>query len=368
MKIVMIDHFSSTNQYTVELVEELSKLAEVILLTVNDSTISGSKRYKYKKILYGHVDGVMLKRKFKYLWSLIRFVITVIKERPDVIHIQTFRNYRVELPIYRLLRRITKKMVITAHNVAPHEQVNDKSPYIDIYNLCDAIVVHNNVCKEILVNDNQVSEEKIKVIPHGTYNMFKTEYQQKKNTDIIEFIQFGLIRKYKGIKTLIEAINLLPEDYKMKAHFTIAGRQDKRLDDTDYDGLIEKYNLKNIITFIPIRISDEDMIRMFLEADVCTCPYINIYGSGALLMAYTFELPVIASDIPAFREETENGKTGYLFKAKDSNDMCRQIKKFLDADNGEIQEKKNNIKRLIENKYSWSSSAKKTYSLYEIIE
>ena len=228
MKVLMVEHFSSTNQYTVELVEELSKYVDVTLLTVGDSSLEGAKQYKYKKILYGHAEGSMMKRKVIYLWSLVEFVTTILSEKPDVLHIQTFRNYKAELPLYRFLRHKVKKMIITAHNVAPHEQNGGKSPYVDIYNICDAIIVHNEVCKKILINDNQINEEKIAVIPHGTYNTFQIKKLLLQKTDKIEFLQFGLIRKYKGISTLIQAINMLPESYKKQVHFTIAGRQDKR--------------------------------------------------------------------------------------------------------------------------------------------
>ena len=366
MKVLMVDHFSSTNQYTVELVEELSKYADVTLLTVGDSSLKGTKRYKYKKILYGHENGSMLKRKIIYLGSLIRFMWTVIAEKPDVLHIQTFRNYKAELPIYRLLRHKVKKIIITAHNVAPHEQNGGKSPYLDIYNLCDAIIVHNDVCRKILIDDNQIKKDKIVVIPHGIYNTFLGEKSALEETKKIEFLQFGLIRKYKGVSTLIQAISMLPANYKEKVHFTIAGRQDKRLDDSDYEKMIEEFQLENVITFIPERISDQDMVEMFSRATACTCPYVNIYGSGALLMAYTFDLPVIASDIPAFREETNDGKTGYLFKVSDPQDLCKQLMRFIDADKNEIVEMKKNIKELTEDKYNWKISAKKTYELYKM--
>ena len=367
MKVYMIDHFSSVNQYSVELSEELGKMTDLTVLTVNDSVISDNHNFKYKKILYGHYDKGSFEKKVIYLSKLIGLAIQIIKGRPDVLHIQTFFKYEVEVKLYQLLKPFVGKYIYTCHNVAPHEQKQKKSPYHKIFKLANRIIVHNDVCKSILVNDNEVPEEKIVVIPHATYGMTAEKSVgiiKKNDHSKIELLQFGLIRKYKGVNTFIEALNYLPESYKKKIHVTIAGKQDKKLDDTDYAGLIDKYNLNEIVTFCPVRISDDDMVKMFKEADACVCPYVNIYGSGALLMAYTFGVPVIASKIPAFEEETDGGKTGFLFDVGNYKDLAKKIIDFIDLDDDLIQAKKKEIHRLVTEKYSWKKSAEKTYNAY----
>lgn len=369
MKAYMIDHFSAVNQYSVELSEELGKRIDLTVLTVNDSIIEGSHSFKYKKILYGHYEKSEMAKRVIYLCKLIRLSTEIILNRPDVVHIQTFGKYNVEVKLYRALKPFVGKYVYTSHNVAPHEQKAEKSPYHEIMDLADTIIVHNEVCKDILVNDNGIDPSKIAVIAHGAYSLTikdrKIVCLREDKKEKVELLQFGLIRKYKGIKTLLEALNLLPESYKNKLHVIIAGKQDSKLDDTDYRGIIDNYGLDSVVSFRPERIPDSDMISMFENADACVCPYVNIYGSGALLMAYTFDVPVIASDIPAFREETDNGKTGFLFRPEDAEDLASKIIEFIDFNPDAIQRKKDEINRLVSEKYSWTKSADCTLDVYK---
>lgn len=365
MKILMIEHFSGGNRYTVELCENLAEYAEITLLTVDNSLITGKKAYDYKKVLCGH-GGSLPKRIKKYLKSLWSTVKEVIKGKYNCVHVQTFRISFIEILLYLFLKPNIKELVYTAHNILPHE-INfvDKLMYKIMYKISNRIVVHNNYCKALLVKNFKINENKIFVIPHGTYQSYKM-YEIEGSTAKSKFtiLQLGTIREYKGIITLIDAIGLLPEKYKKKVQVIIAGSQALKLDSTDYQRLVNEKGLQKTIIFLNNRVQDEEICSMYNKADVCVLPYKEVYGSGALLMSYTFNKPVIVSDIPTFIEETDMGKTGLLFKNGNSYDLKEKIIEFINLKQENIDEMKENIVRLINEKYNWSISAKLTYEIY----
>lgn len=362
----MIDHFSSISMYTTDLCNELGKLIDLDLLTVNDSALSGEQSYKYKKILFGHHDGSKLVSVITYLLSLVLCFGKIIWGNYDVIHIQSFRNIRIESWLFKFTRRKKMKYVHTLHNILPHEaSAKDKMDYGRVYAICDALIAHNHASKEAFTQVFPALSSKVTIIPHGAYTYIKDMVHPSQKTSKVTFFQLGLIRQYKGIDILLAAVSNLSIEDKEKCYVVIAGRQDKRMDPTDYEGFIKKNNLEHIVTFIPKKISDAKMAELYNHSDVCVFPYRNIYGSGSLLMAYTFEKPVIASDIPTFLEETANGMTGLLFENGSAEDLALKMHDYINMSEKDMARLKKNIIQLREEKYNWKICAKKTLQIYE---
>lgn len=365
MKVLMIDHFSSVSMYSTDLCDELCKLADVDLLTVNDSALVGEKGYKYEKSLYGHYDGNKLGRATRYIVSLFKCFRKILFGNYDVIHIQSFRNVSVESRLYKITRRKKAIYVHTLHNILPHEaSQKDKENYGRIYDLCDSLVAHNQASMTAFAENFPKLVDKVSIIPHGAYSYIRNMVRQKEASDKTIFFMLGLIRKYKGADILLEAVSKLSVKDRENCHVIIAGRQDKRLDPTDYESYISENDISNTVTFIPEKISDEKMAEFYNEADVCVFPYRSIYGSGSLLMAYAFSKPVLVSDVPAFIEETEQGQTGLLFESENADDLAEKMHTFITMPYTEKLKYKESIERLTEHKYNWKKCAEKTMEVY----
>ena len=302
-KVLMIEHFSTGNMYCINLAEELAEIVNLRVLSANTSEYQGSTYFKNDKILYGYYNG-KINSIFKYLISQLKVFLIILFGGYDTIHVQSFRKISFELILYRTLRPFYKNFVYTVHNVVPHEE-NEKEmkSLYELYSFCDKLILHNQASVDKLLEIFPINKEKLYIIPHGIYRDIESYVDvSTKQQGKIEFLTFGLIRKYKGIQILLEAIKILPDSAKEKCHFTIAGKQDEKLDNTNYRGYIHDNNLEAYVTFIPKRIDTIDLINMYNNCEVCILPYLNIYGSGSMLMAYTFKKPVIASDIPSFEE------------------------------------------------------------------
>ena len=65
------------------------------------------------------------------------------------------------------------------------------------------------------------------------------------------------------------------------------------------------------------RIPNEEVANLFAVSDYFVLPYQDIAQSGAITVAFQYNVPVIVSDIPQFAEFVEEGKTGLCFKSED---------------------------------------------------
>lgn len=366
MKVLMIEHFSAGNEYSVELCKNLSKHVELTLLTVDNSKIQNDAPYVCNKVLcgYGHP---LLKRAGIYIRSIIRTFWEAVFGRYDVIHVQTFRVAYIEILLYSLLRLMGIKIVHTVHNVIPHEAgIMDNFFYRIMYSASDALIVHNNSTADVLKKRFALAGKKINVVPHGTYDFYKEMGVKKaRGSDgIVKFIQIGKIRKYKGAEILVRAAGAVAKQSRGSFHVVIAGKQEYEF---DFEELIKSEGVEDCVEFINGFLASEELASIMESADACVFPYTNVYGSGALLLSYTFGIPVIVSDIPTFVEETEGGMTGLIFKNEDHEDLANKMIEFINMDNSKKNAYKGVIEKLVESKYSWENSALLTSRLYSSI-
>lgn len=142
--------------------------------------------------------------------------------------------------------------------------------------------------------------------------------------DKITFLFFGHIREYKGIDILIEAANRLNTSHLGKFKVIIAGACDNW---ERYEKLIDDPNLFELyIQSIP----NEEVADLFSKAHYAIFPYRDIAQSGALTVALNYNLPVIVSDLEAFKETVEDRESGYFFEAGNIVALVETMKYVID--------------------------------------
>ena len=278
---------------------------------------------------------------------------------------------------YKLLG---KKIVFTAHNV--NDRVRDgKDTHLNrlslkiMYNIVDHIIVHTDKMKSQLTSGFNIKEEKVTVIPYGINNMVpnsdlnrahaREKLQLGREEKTLLF--FGNITNYKGLDYLIMALAEFRKNHN-NFKLIIAGRISK--DSADYwkniQNLIIQNELRNHIInkieFIP----DRDIEIYFKSADVLILPYNYIFQSGVLFMAYSFGLPVIATDVGSLKEDIIEDSTGYICKPKNHQDLREKIEQYFQSDlYKNSEENRKRIRKYAFEKYSWDRIGKKTYEVYQ---
>ena len=155
-----------------------------------------------------------------------------------------------------------------------------------------------------------------------------------KNDSRRVFLFFGGIRDYKRLELFIKAANKID---KNKAYFVIAGFCN---DKEKYEKLIaNKENFNVNFSFI----ENDSIPDYFTQADFLVLPYSDTTQSGPLLIAYNYNLPIIASDLEYFKQMVKNGENGYLFEQNNIDDLVDCFSKAIMLNENDYQTMRENM-------------------------
>lgn len=314
----------------------------------------------------------------KYYYFLIKYAG---ETDSKIFHIQWPNKFvyfdRTILNLY--FKLLGKRLIHTAHNINSGERdendnILNRLSLRFMYKITDQIIVHTEKMKSQLINDFNVRQTKIYVIPHGINNAVPytdiTQEQAKKNLNIPGnkkvLLFFGNITIYKGLDYLLHALgNLKHRDDNLC--LLIAGR--KKVDNAYWESIeniIRKEKLESFIVKHIKYIPDSEIEFYFKSADVLILPYKNIFQSGILFIAYRFGLPVIATDVGSLREDIIEGKTGYICRPQDPIDLTEKIELYFKGDlYRNLEANRYKIIEYANEKYSWEKIGEKTCYLYE---
>jgi glycosyltransferase involved in cell wall biosynthesis len=267
-------------------------------------------------------------------------------------------------------------LVHTAHDVLPHE--TRKIDYLLNYFLYKAsrkIIVHSSYIKNKLSSIFNIKKEKIEIVPHGNFDIYQSssplsneearkEFNLSPTDKVILF--FGFIREYKGLDILLDTYSIVQKK-NPEIKFIIAGSIESKSLAQVYKNKISTFQSdESLITnfsFIP----SEKVATYFTAADFVVLPYKDIDHSGIVHLAYSFEIPIIATNVGDFAETIEEGKSGYLVERNDPHALADRIIEAFSNIELKIN-MKNYIKELNKNKYSWDESARKTIEIYKKVK
>lgn len=151
--------------------------------------------------------------------------------------------------------------------------------------------------------------------------------EELKDLDKPYILFFGRIEAYKGIALLYRAF-LDCDELKDKYQLVIAGRGELGFERAKDDSMV---------TFLNRYITDTEIANLYQHAQCVVYPYISATQSGVLSLAFYYQLPVLVSDVPFFKNIVESSETGLLFKNGDVDDLKRQLLALLRQDNTKIK-------------------------------
>ncbi len=320
-----------------------------------------------------------LTKLFAYYMRLISYAA---HSRPKTLHILWNNKFewfdRTVLMCY--YKVMGKKIAFTAHNVNQARRDGNDSLLNRItlriqYHLCDHIFVHTRKMKEELCQDFGVSGNAVTIIRHPINDAFPdtalTPSEAKQKLSLREeekaILYFGRLRPYKGIEHLLAAFQLLVAkhpDYRL----VLAGEPKKGSE--AYREEIEHKVANDFkpgqvisrIQFIP----DNEMELYLKAADVLVLSYKEIFQSGVLFLAYSYGLPVVATDVGSFREEIVEGKTGFLCKPGDVEDLAGTLEKYFASElYRELRTRRQEIREYAFRVHSWDAVAELTRKAYQ---
>lgn len=257
------------------------------------------------------------------------------------------------------------KAVAIADNIIPHEKHFFDIPLARFFvrRQSGIVTLSHSVEQEL----HQICPEaKSLTIPHPLYSNFgdrtDTLEARKKlgmrgsDEEILSrkvLLFFGLIRDYKGLDLLLEAMPLLDGSYTL----VVAGE--------NY-GSFEKYSqIINSERFAPVRnnlilvnryIPDGEVKVFFSAADVSVLPYRSATQSGISSISWNFDVPLITTPVGGLVESVGQAGTGMLTESVSAKGVADAVKKYF-AENKK-EEYLYNISRL-KRELSWETFADK---------
>lgn len=140
---------------------------------------------------------------------------------------------------------------------------------------------------------------------------------------------FGRIEEYKGIHLLYKAF-VDCKDLSEKYALVIAG--------SGQLGFERVQDEKNVV-FLNRYIKDSEVAYLYQHAQCVVYPYISATQSGVLSLAFYYQTPTLASDVPFFKSIIDVSQGGLLFKNGDKDDLKRKLLCLLGQDNIEMKRK-----------------------------
>lgn len=240
-----------------------------------------------------------------------------------------------------------------------------------MYSIPDAIIVHSEQNKQTLSSLVRCTEETY-VIPHGVYDRFLTEHEIIKeearrkigiDSEMKMILFFGHVSQRKGADNIIREIKKVT-DKDDRVILVIAG-------DSDYpshylESLVEQNGLEDRVFIFNRWIGEDEVKNFFYATDVVILPYKKGSTSGILKVAYAFKKPVIATNVGELSELVKKDKSGILINISIDQEDVEAIIHMLNSPEL-LEQYSNNIARVVKEKYSWETVAKKTFEVYRIL-
>lgn len=361
------------SKYSVALIEALAEKQDVEVL---------SFRRMYPNALYpGGVYDQSLRplkksthirlRRFLTWYNPLGWIYAGLTAKGKVLHVQWW-SY-VLAPVYVTVMLFAKlrgrKVLVTMHNVKPHEAglVKNLANKI-VASFGDHFIVHTDGGKKDFVREYKKPADKVTVIPHGILlpdsgvkGVSSSEARKELNIPATAkvLLFFGIIRDYKGLDVLLEAFAKVRQNTP-DAYMIVAG---KPWQDWDiYQRIIDKHdlaeNMRLDLKFIP-----EDDIEMYYRAaDVAVLPYKYFDAqSGAGALALPFGKAMVVTNEGGLPDLVRSEKA--IAKANDIDDLTEKITAILGDEKLRRSLEKDSLE--LAKKYSWDTIAQQTIEVYQ---
>lgn len=268
--------------------------------------------------------------------------------KPDIMHFHWLHPYLLKpsgiASVFRSIRFIIEvlllkitgaRIVWTIHNLQNHanQHVGIERFFTMLFcRLCKVCIAHTHEAARLAESRFRMSKGSVKVIPHPSYvglyrdDISRHEARQRLNIRSSDkvFLFIGRINEYKGVFDLFEAFTSFEEDVVL----LVAGVPEN----DEMRQKLEAFAATNNRILLHLeRVSDDDFQVYFRASDVAIFPYKQILTSGAMILAMSFGVFIIAPDVSAIKE-TIGLDGGLFYKINDTNELRQSMRSALELD------------------------------------
>jgi len=251
-----------------------------------------------------------------------------------------------------LKTRLNIPVIAILDNVIPHEKrIGDQAFTRYFLNQCDSFVAMSGSVLDELIGFDKAKPRKL--LYHPIYDHFGEKVEKsmaRKHLNLEDdenvILFFGIIRKYKGLTLLLEAVSQMKNTSNLK--LIVAGEFYE--DQAKYTKLIDEYELRNKVVIHAGFVDEQQVKFYFCAADIVAQPYLSATQSGVTQIAYHYNTPMLVTNVGGLPEMVPHGKVGYVCDVN-SESVAASLDAFFEEGKGnEFQQ------NILEEKkrFSWS--------------
>lgn len=173
--------------------------------------------------------------------------------------------------------------------------------------------------------------ERIHLVYHGIRIEDWPQINLRERAESVpRILSVGRLTPKKGFSTLIEAVGAIGKRGR-EVQLEIIGEGRER---AELEGLARTMGIADRVR-LPGRLDQSEIRERFARAPIFVLPSIRLASNNqdgvanALLEAMASGLPIVASDIPAFKEIIDDGANGLLFESGNSSELTSRLELLL---------------------------------------
>lgn len=255
-------------------------------------------------------------------------------------------------------------MIVTAHQGRIHDGFSMKriatynhnavfgsAKYVKMFSESQASLLHKDFPQA------KIFVSPLPLIDYGPVHLNPVDGSEP----IINFLAFGIIIYQKNTDLLIEAACKVYEKGYRNFKVTIKGKCN------NWEFYKAKIKYPEIFDCDIRMIPNEEVADAFAAAHYFVQPYRIVTQSGPMKIAYKYNTPDIASDLPGFTDEIEEGVTGFIFKHEDSDDLARVMMKIIDNHKQDYPSLLKRMKKHVNENFSDEAIGKKYIDMFNSV-
>ena len=197
----------------------------------------------------------------------------------------------------------------------------------------------------------------------------ETDLDQRNESDdegAVKFIYRGLLSEERGIFTLLEAVERVPDEYDVR--FVLGGRYASEEVEKRIRSHVDRSDRVELVGWLP---SLADVIDLYREADVglmCFHPGPNrndaVHRSNKLFQYMAAGLPILVSDIEAWADLVEEVGCGVAVDPERPDEIADAMVELAENPEKRAEMGKNGHEAALD-QFNWDTQREKLLDLYE---
>lgn len=258
-------------------------------------------------------------------FSLVKVYRKIVKqEKPDVV-----LSYTIKPNLYGGLAckwaKVPQIINVTGLGTAVENPGLLQKFVIGLYKVClnkVSVMYFQNTANLKFCKEHGMISGRPELLPGSGVNLDRFQPAPMPEGEVVKFIFISRLLKQKGIEEYLGMAERIKKEYT-NTEFHIIGA----CDDGDYKETVERLEMEGVVKYHGFQTD----VRPFIHNVHCTV-HPTFYPEGmsnVLLESCASGRAIITTDRPGCREIVENGRTGYVCREQDVEDLTAKVREYL---------------------------------------